>query len=633
MMRVLCACTLAAWCLCACDVATVAQVPSNVVQNQCTSDSDCAGGFCVDDQCESHDGSFQTVLFEVTPPAGTSASADLQFLTTVKNMPPAGGDDWDLPLDAVSQVVGNVMPDPSSHRTCKPSFGDVGNLLVTSGDGSLQGRISLTPSQNELGVFSQSAVAQAMLVDMKTFSFSTNVPPGEYDIYYQPERQPDDNCIVSPLLLRKQMINPGAVGLFLTVGVSSKFTFHVNWPSAADTLSGWTVDMIDPVSGRVISNRAQLALAGPGNKADYVATVYYLPVAGDSSDQVAQELVRLSPPDDATLQAEGLPPLIAPTILLSRGALGLFDANSGTLDGFSALPNKALPAKVTIHGQVTAGATPKPVAATVTLVATSIIGIADGVLASFVRTVTVDAKGQFDLDVLPGTYRVTAVPSAQLNTETAGGADSKLAAVTVPWTIAPSPPDQSGKVIELSNALPINGAALDASGSTPVVTALVQAVASSASSNVDVLHQALGEAVIVPRAATARVEADGVFALIADPGTFDVSVRPLEESGFSWLVVPGVAVQPASAGANLMSRALPLPVVYRGTVTLPGAAGAPKSAVPGALIRAFVYTSAGQYTSDPAKADAAVQVAETRAGTDGEYRLLIPATLNGAVLH
>jgi len=163
---------------------------------------------------------------------------------------------------------------------------------------------------------------------------------------------------------------------------------------------------------------------------------------------------------------------------------------------------------------------------------------------------------------------------------------------------------------------------------------LVQAVASTAPTQVDVLHQALGEVVVVPRAATARVEPGGDFELLADPGTFDVSVRPLAASGFSWLVVPSVAVGttgPTSAGANLMTRALPLPVVYRGTVTLPGAGGAPISTVPGALIRAFVYTSAGVYTSEPTKADSVVQVAETRADTSGVFELLIPATLNGAV--
>ena len=174
MKRGLCSYALGAWLLCACDVATVAQVPSNVAQNQCAADSDCPGGSCVDGQCESHDGTFQTVLFEVTPPSGTSASADLQFLKTVGDMPTTGGD-WDLPLDAVSQLVGGevkLLP-----RKCVTTFDNNGNLLARSADLSVPGTISLTPSQQQLGVFSQSAVAQATLVNQTTFSFSMNVPP------------------------------------------------------------------------------------------------------------------------------------------------------------------------------------------------------------------------------------------------------------------------------------------------------------------------------------------------------------------------------------------------------------------------------------------------------------------------
>ena len=618
MKRVLTACALAARFLCACDVATVAQVPSNVAQNQCAGDLECPGGSCVEGQCQSHAGTLKNALFEITPPADTSVSSGLQFLQTAVALSPAGGD-LELNLDAVSQFVGELVPDPMHPRSCVPKFDDKGTVLATAGDGSLPGTISLTPSPKALGLFSQSAVAQTTLSNASFFSFSLNVPPGVYDIYYQPQHQPDDPapCIVPPQLLRAQQIKSGTFKLFIKVPEPSSFDFHVNWPSGDGQLSDWVVDMLDPVSGHVISNRAPLALVNR-SRTDYAATVYYLPVVGDTSDQQAQELIRLSPPPGKT----------APTLLLSRGALGLFKANSGTLSDFTSLPSV-----VSVHGQVTALATPKPVAATVTAVAKEIIGIEPGVLASFVSTVTADDDGQFTLDLLPGKYLVSAVPTVQLDTETSSSPDSKLAAVIQPWTVAEAPGEQAGKVIELSNALPINGAAFDASGSTAVVTALVQAAASTASTKTSVLDQALGQPVVVPRAATGRVQPRGDFALIADPGIFDVSVRPLAASGFSWLVVPGVAVGTADtiAGTNLMSRALPLPVVYRGTVTLPAADGKSSAPVPGALIRCFVYTALGAYTSDETKADSVVQVAETRAGMNGQFTLLIPATLNGAV--
>jgi hypothetical protein len=620
MTRPLAICAFAACLLVACNVATVKEVPSAIAQNQCKSDADCAGGECANSQCLSHSGTLQTVLLETTPPADATSIAGVQFLNLFQGLSPAGGD-LPLPLQLVSQVTGEVtLADPK----CTPSFVDNGMTLASSADSSIPALVSLTPSVevaggarglDALGLFSPPAVAQTTLINDSYFGFALNVPPGTYDIYVAPLHQADDTCVVPPQLLRAQPIDGG---LSIRLPNPSSFEFHVTWPLGDGALDGWVVDMLDPVSGRVISNSAGLAV-GAGSKTDYAATLYYLPVVGDTSDMKAQELVRLSPPDGVT----------APTVLLARSALGMFDANSGTLDQFTALPTP-----VHVQGQVTALATPNPVAATVTLVATKISGIEPGVLASFVRTVTVGNDGQFELDLLPGTYMVSAVPGVELDATVPSSADSKLAEVTEQWIVADSPSTQAGKVIELGQALPINGQAFDASGSTPVVTALVQAVASSGSITTDVLSTALGEATLVPRAATGSVLSTGDFTLIADPGTFDISVRPLATTGFSWLVVPSIAVgttPETSAGVNLGSLTLPLPVAYGGTVTVPGAMADSLQPVPGALIRAYVYTSAGAYVSDPTMADSVVQIAETRADSSGQFTLLIPASLNGGM--
>ncbi len=599
--------------LAACDVATVQQAHSSIAQNQCQSDSECPGGFCSAQQCRSRKGTLGTALFAITPPAGTSPSAGAQFLKQL-DLTSAGGE-LPLSLDAVVQVTGEVTV---GAYKCKP--------YLTSSDASIPVVISLTPSASALGVYSPAAVAQTTLVgssmlgdsahDPAHFSFSVNVPPGDYDVYVQPLSQDQETCIVPPQLQRAYHIEGDQLLLAIPLPEPSSFEFHVSWPLGDGALNGWTVDMLDPLSGRVISNRAQLAVSSLG-KTDYVATVSYLSVLGDTSELTAQELVRLSPPPGA----------VAPSVLLARSALGLFDANRGTLGNLSSLPSS-----VRVQGQVTNMATPEPVAATVTMVATKINGIDPGVLASFVRMVTVGDDGQFELDVLPGTYRVSAVPSGELDSSPAGSKDSKLAEATQEWLVAESPSKQAGKVIELNQALPINGQAFDASFSTPVATALVQAVASAASIKTDVLHEALGEGSSVPRAGTGSVTSSGDFSLLGDSGTFDVSVRPLAATGFPWLVVPGVGVSTSadnSAGANLGTRGLPLPVLYRGTVTEPGS-NTTRNAVPGALIRVYVYTQAGKYTADPGKADALVQIAETRADTTGDYQLLIPAALNGS---
>jgi hypothetical protein len=617
MKRALALCALST-ALSACDVATVAQVPSTIVTNTCESDSDCGAGVCSDNQCRSRKGSFDTLLLAVTPPTGTSPAAGLQFLTRKEGLSLSGGN-LTLSLDAVAQVTGEVTLD--KYR-CTPQFDDKGAILVTAHDTSIPVVISLTPSAGALGVYSPAAVVQTTLINSSYFSFALNVPPGDYDVYVQPLPQDDATCVVPPELQRSLSVAGDKFVLGVPLPEPSSFEFHVTWPAGDGALNRWTVDMLDPVSGLVISNRAQLAVSAAG-KTDYVATVYYLPVLGDTSTLKAQELVRLSPPEDQ----------IAPSVLLQRSALGLFDANKGTLSDLTALPTS-----VHVYGQVTKMATPEPVAATVTLVATKINGIDPGVLASFVRTVSVPKTGLFDLDLLPGSYRVSAIPATDLGSDPTSNDDSTLAEASVDWLVADTPSTQAGKVIELNQALPINGAAFGyrAVGDTlvtPVTTALVQAVASSASTNISVLDQALGQALPVPRAGTGSVSTSGDFSLLGDSGTFDVSVRPLAATGFPWLVMPNVGVGTAaanSAGANLGTRGLPLPVLYRGTVTQAGSNPDPDP-VPGALIRAYVYTLNGEYTSDWSKADSLVQVAETRADQDAAFTLLIPAELNGSL--
>jgi hypothetical protein len=597
----------------ACNVASVQEQKSTVAQNHCASDSDCAPGLCSRNECRSNLGTFETMLFEVTPPADASSIAGVQFFMPIDQISTSGGE-LDLPLQLLAQLVGEVKA--RNCATKAPTFDNDGVQLATAGDGSIPALVSLSPSAGSLGVFTSRAVAPATIANSISFQFSINVPPGQYDIYVRPQHQPDSACVVPPELLRGQTINGGAHRFDINLPEPSSFDLHVSWPLADGALEGWVVDMLDPETGRVLSNTVPLALERGGKS--YIASLSYLTVVGGTSKLKAAELVRLSPPP-------GVP---APSVLLERSALSLFSANSGTLSQFTAMP-----VPVTVEGQVTALTTPTPVPANVTLVATKINGIDPGVLASFVRTATAGADGKFTVDLLPGSYRVSAVPSG----------NSALAQATAEWVVADAPSAQAGKVIELVNTLPINGQAFDSTGATPIAGAQVQMTASPASIQSDVLHVALGETVSVPRAVSGIVQNDGsgTFSLTSDSGTFDLSVRPQASTGFAWLVRPNleVGVQPAtSAGVGLSEIMLPLPVPYAGHVTLPGALPGTLEPVPGALIRAYIYMSGGAYTADPTIADSVLQIAETRSDENGAYGsnenhaydLLIPAALNAA---
>jgi len=591
------------WVLTACNVASVKEQPNVIPQNQCTSDADCAVGSCGGKgTCRTTKGTFDTLLFEVTPPADATAIAGVQFLKRIDGVLATNGA-LDLPLDLVAQISGRVT---RSADTCVPQFvhdDGVTSYATDASDRTIPTLITVTPSSGALGLFSSPVVVPDDTArNSSTYKFELSVPPGDYDIYIQPKKQPTSDCPVPPQLLRRQALN-GTVTLNIALPAPQTFGLHVSWVPADGALDGWSVDMLDSISGRAISNRLPLSPNAKGT--EYSANLSYLPVVGDATK--TDQFIRLSPPDGVT----------APTLLFARTGLGLFSASSGSIDQLSSLP-----APVHVAGAVTARVTPEPVSATVTLVATKVTGVDPGVLASFVRTVDVGQNGAFELDVLPGTYRVSAVPS--------GSSSQQLAEANTVWDVGTSPTVQAGKVIELNDTLPITGVAVDPSGSIGMTGAQVQAVPSPSSIVTDVLHQALGEIAVVPRASSTIVESSGAFKLKVDTGTYDFSVRPRSTSGFSWLVIPSIPVgtTPATSnGPGLNTLTLPLPVVYTGTLTVPGSKVG-MTPIPGAQIAAYVYVKNGEYTSDATSADSVLQVALTRSDNTGTFEILIPSGLS-----
>jgi len=608
-------------------VASVREAPNTIAYNKCETAADCDGGICSEDkQCRSRSTAFDKILFEVTPPADGSAIAGVQYLLEKDGLAER---DVEVPLGLkpIAQVTGKVT---ATKRKCPLNFVNEENKPVVSpGDKSMPARVSLIPSTTTYGLYSPNVGVQSKLVDAVYWGFTLSIPPGTYDIYVEPGQQPDDsNCVVPPQLLRENKIEPG--NLTFDLPEPSTFTLDVPWPKGDGALDGWTVDMLEPVSGRVISNR--VVLSRNGTKGYRAALVYSSVIVGRTAiSPQPDQLLRLSPPGSTPDNPITVP---RPTVLMARSALAVFDADSGTLSNFNSLPDP-----VHVHGQVRSGSTPRPQAATVTLVAKTLAGIAPGVLASFVRTVTAGEDGQFDVDLLPGEYSVSTVPLASLDqtaldqtssSQRDGGAVEPLAADFRTWTVASWPPEQDGKTIELGPALTALGHVEASNG--PVATAQVQAIASQQAIRYDALQNTLDattasrvQAAFVPRASSGSVSDSGDFDLKTDPGTFDITVRPNIDTGFAWLVMPNVSITDPS-GIGLGPLTMPLPVPYRGTVTVPGI-DAPNP-VPSALIRAYIYLKGSDYTGDSSKADSVLQIAETRANSDGAFTILVPAELN-----
>ena len=107
-------------------------------------------------------------------------------------------------------------------------------------------------------------------------------------------------------------------------------------------------------------------------------------------------------------------------------------------------------------------------------------------------------------------------------------------------------------------------------------------------------------------------------------------MQPADGTGFAWLVRPNVTVTKGIEDFGQLT--IPLPVAYSGHVTVAGHADPANQSsvvIPGALVRAYIYMDKSQsFTSDAGQAASVLQIAETRADSDGAFQLLLPSHLN-----
>src|SRR5262249_41099081 len=94
--------------------------------------------------------------------------------------------------------------------------------------------------------------------------------PGTYDLSVRPAG--DGGCGVAPLLLHAIPLGAGDVALPLDLPLARTVGGVVS-PPIGTTLEGWTVDLIEPTLGNVISTSAVLGASAPTN-----FSVQYRPV-------------------------------------------------------------------------------------------------------------------------------------------------------------------------------------------------------------------------------------------------------------------------------------------------------------------------------------------------------------------
>lgn len=625
MARIARAAFLLALPLCGCAVTAGEFAIGDRAVNRCQTNDDCGDGVCVDQVCAAPSGALSSVLLSVTPSlAGATYYVDYPTEGTSDTSP----DDVNLP-PMVSFTDGSISIDTTP---CEPQFipadGTSIQIKAPPGqpdnhDGTLPADVTFVPSGRAAGLPPD---VYRGVVQPGGYLFGANLPPGDYDIYIKPYKQPIDDktgdtiCPVPPRLLLKQSVT-GSRSYKLKA--ASQLYVDVVWAKDASA-AGWTVDLIDPSTGYPISTSRVLRDDDPitvgTDDATHHIKLDYVPTYGPNDDgelqslSIGTDVLRLRPPE-----VPGYPPPVAPTLLVQLTGADLGNDPSSTKPAVvrqsTPIPDKV---KVEITTEIAARRT--PVAASVTLTATSLPGFPD-VFTSFTRSVATDATGFATVDLLPGKYQVVATAQATCDDT------SCLGTTETTWTISPATGEQGeqgGRLLEFKDAAQIRGRAVVPSGE-PAVGALVRALASVSVVDSNVMNLGDGTAPSLPRATFGQVNAQGDFGLNVDGGTYDFRVEPDPSTGFGWYVRP---IVPISAGiaSDLDVVRLPLPVLHRGVVST--GTGDSRVGLPSAFIRAYAYMRAdGSITPTPTQDAIAVQVAETHSDAAGNFTLLLPSSL------
>ena len=584
------------------DAATEAfEAPSN----QCSSGDECSLGSCLEGICQAGSTVFPALLLEVTPAAGTAVISGIPFTRVVE------GEDidprnYELVLGAVSEVTGSLVGAPIVEEAC---VADASLPAVDTSTGQpVPFRMTLTPRDRRLGVAHQPYSAALSPEDTNSSSVKLGVAPGNYDIYIEPQatelsakassQEVPSGCVRPPYLIVDQEIASGLVNLKFEPPQPKTLGVTVRFPQSSGDLSEWTVDIIERDVGRILSNRAQLGVPEVENDSlEYkVELAFTQPLVGGVPSTGASELVRLSPPSS----------VVAPTFFVERSVVDLFQDGQGLIDQLKSLP-KPVSFSAPVAGADSEGS--EAVAATVTLVATTLDSTSPGTVALFSRTVETEQDGAFRADLLPGVYRVHVEPQSD-----------EYASVDFELTVSASAGTQVGKVVQLPRRRIVSGRVESFNGARLAGLPIQgSSLPPTSPSNIFVLAQ--GRAFYTPTVTGSSTDESGRFSLFSDEGIFHLTVRPPPASNFAWGLVTSVKVQ--EEDVNLGRVTLSVPLVIRGKLR---SEDSRVVSLRGAVIRAHVLLTGEELAESYAEADSVIAVGEARVGDNDAFRLLLPSS-------
>ncbi len=537
------------------------------VTNHCSTDADCCSGTSCPgmscdttlSMCVSRSTDHLQVAIEVIPASDPSVSAP----TTWDFLPPidvSGPTQKSLQMPVPITVVGRLQW--AGHDRVIPA-----KVTFTRRDG--------IPGGSRTRVSTSTTASPSAALDGSLKDYAVRLVANEhYDVLVEP--MADAIKELPPMRLDDVTVPGGGdlTRLDLTYPADLTELYGVVVTGAArgttTPVSGLQVQAIDPATERVLSSTAVTGADGG----------FALGLSSGATGWV----FRIGPGADSP---------ITPTFTVDPAYL--FPDSTGAVRIL--VPNVT---PVTYRGFVEDAHTGDPIAgAALTLRSDDVVDGATGVVGSFSATTTADADGQFEVQVLPGTYQVVVTPSSSGRL----GILDQTVHIVPPagtWMV-------QGQVYDLPRRLVLGGKVVAPDGRT-MSGATVQALALGS------MPSGLPPAARYNRSTNTVTDPTGQFGLSLDVGAYDLMIKPPVDSGFPWIVSRDLVIG-ASSGTTARDFDFAAPIPVQGE--LKAADGTP---VVGAEVEAFGIL-------DGSDGPSAFQIAHTVTGPDGSYQLLLPPGL------
>ncbi|WP_434044491.1 MULTISPECIES: carboxypeptidase-like regulatory domain-containing protein [Sorangium] len=548
--------------------------------NACDTSVDCGvGAACaaLDGQraCVSTSAHLDALILEVRPRPSHELGAEISHLLDID----AGG--AFPPHDAGGQVHPLDLNIPAPARV-DATLRIGGTYCRDIAGGQFPVRVELRRIAPVLGLPAQSYSTLSEPDGSGGQKFQLAIPTGDYHIYLIPQAYGScSDDIPPPIFLPNQPI-PEVWKLGVNAEAPAVLQGSLQVPGGV-RVDGWRLDLVDPLTGSVISQVDRLEQREPGEPG--TATQVGFGVKFYWTDKDKSPLIRLRPRD-------GEP---RPTVYWELASIAL-QGSTGNLD-LSLLQLDAAARRVEGRTEDEKG---NPVLSAVRIQSAD---IERAPTAAYKLDTETDANGLFRADLPPGEYVIFAQP---INDTTKAKAMQVLK--------FPAGDDcYCGQSVPIPDAGTLRGHVQGPAGEL-MDGAGVFAVPSLGEVKT-YLGQVLRPEPLLPRQASGVLR-DGAFSLGADPGEFDFSVRPAPGSAYPWLVRPRLAVSAADAAVTELELTMPYPAVLQGVVR--DESGAPLG---DAAVVAWLPVQ-----SDTAQGTATrvIQIGETRSAPDGSYVLPLP---------